>query len=326
MTQENYLKKELYDLIKTDENIFDFIQLGSLDGIWYWDLENSDNEWMSDGFWELFGIDPNTKEHKASEWQDIIFSEDLEVALANFNKHMEDPTYPYDQVVRYRHSDGSTVWVRCRGIIIRDEDGNPLRMLGAHTDLTELKKLQLELEKKNEELMKTQDEILELNNKLSKQALEDHLTGLYNRYAMDEIMKVEVEKANRNARPFVICMIDLNDFKSINDTYGHLIGDCVLKDFASRLNVLLRKQDTKARWGGDEFIVILPETTYDDALAVKDKMKNDMQSWHVMCKDEKISYSVSIGMSEFDIGEALMACIQRADEDLYGEKLKYKSK
>lgn len=135
----NYLKNELYDLIKKDPKIFDFLQSGSLDGIWYWDLDNPEQEWMSEGFWEVLGIDPTTKQHLSSEWQDLIFKEDLEVALENFNKHCENPDHPYDQMVRYRHSDGSTVWVRCRGIAIRDETGKPIRMLGAHNNVTSLK-------------------------------------------------------------------------------------------------------------------------------------------------------------------------------------------
>ena len=81
----------------------------------------------------------------ASEWQDIINQDDLKIALDNFVKHCEDVTHPYDQIVRYRHKDGSTVWVRCRGIAIRDETGKPIRMLGAHTDLTKLKRTEEEL-------------------------------------------------------------------------------------------------------------------------------------------------------------------------------------
>ena len=143
--ENNYLKEELYSLIKSDSELFDFIQDGSLDGIWYWDLEHPENEWMSDKFWEIFGYDPQTKKHLASEWQDMIFKEDLEVALDNFQKHYEDPNHPYDQIVRYRHKNGSTVWVRCRGIMIRDDSGKPLRMLGAHTDITKLKQTELKL-------------------------------------------------------------------------------------------------------------------------------------------------------------------------------------
>ncbi|MAE67090.1 MAG: hypothetical protein CMJ18_22755 [Phycisphaeraceae bacterium] len=148
----HYLKRELYQLVRRDPAIFEFLQNGSLDGIWYWDLENPEHEWMSHGFWELFGYDPADKPHLARSWQDMINPHDLETALENFNRHCADPKHPYDQLVRYRHKDGSTVWVRCRGLAIRDEHGKPVRMLGAHTDETALKQTEIELRRKTEEL------------------------------------------------------------------------------------------------------------------------------------------------------------------------------
>jgi PAS domain S-box-containing protein len=138
----HYLERELRHLIRTDPDIVRFLEQSSLDGIWYWDLENPDHEWLSPEFWRLFGYKPEEKEHLAAEWQDMIFPEDLATAVDNFNKHCANPDHPYDQLVRYRHRDGSTVWVRCRGIAIRDESGRPLRMLGAHNDFTELKRLE----------------------------------------------------------------------------------------------------------------------------------------------------------------------------------------
>ena len=138
MGSKHYLKEELYALIRTDPTIFEFIQKGSLDGIWFWDLESPEHEWMSPELWRLFGYDPDAMPHLASAWQDIIFEEDRKTALANFKAHCEDPSNPYDQIVRYRHKDGGTVWVRCRGVAIRDENGKPIRMLGAHTDVSAL--------------------------------------------------------------------------------------------------------------------------------------------------------------------------------------------
>ncbi|MFH1845162.1 MAG: PAS domain S-box protein [bacterium] len=135
-TTEHYLKAELYDLIQRDPSVFDFLQQGTLDGIWYWDIDSPENEWMSPGFWTTLGYDPAEMQHLASEWQDRIHPEDLAVALENFSRHCENPSHPYDQIVRYRHKNGATVWVRCRGVAIRDETGKPVRMLGAHTDLT----------------------------------------------------------------------------------------------------------------------------------------------------------------------------------------------
>ncbi len=107
---------------------------------------------MSPRFWEVFGYDPSEKTHKAAEWQDMIHPDDLTVALENFNKHCADASHPYDQIVRYKHRDGSTVWVRCRGIVIRDDDGNPMRMLGAHNEITTQKRTERQLERRVGEL------------------------------------------------------------------------------------------------------------------------------------------------------------------------------
>lgn len=129
MKDPNYLKKELYELIKTDEKIFDFIQESSLDGLWYWDLEKPEEEWMNPKFWAVLGYDYREMPHKTSAWQDIIYPEDLKLAHEKVSKHLENPDYPYDQTVRYTHKNGATVWIRCRGLAIRDQQGKALRML-----------------------------------------------------------------------------------------------------------------------------------------------------------------------------------------------------
>ncbi len=143
----NYLKKELYELIKEDASIFDFIQDSALDGLWYWDLENPEQEWMNPKFWKTLGYDPDKMPHLASAWQNIINQEDLKVAIENFKMHCADPNHPYDQVVRYTHKRGHDVWIRCKGLAIRNKDDAAIRMLGAHTDVSELKKVEQKLEK-----------------------------------------------------------------------------------------------------------------------------------------------------------------------------------
>ena len=150
----NYLKEELNELVQRDSYIFDFIQAGSLDGLWYWDLDNPQNEWMSPKFWQTLGYDPAEKQHLSSEWQDIIFQEDLKMALVNFEKHCENPDYPYDQIVRYKHKNGGTIWIRCRGIAIRDANKKPIRMLGAHTDITALKQAEADIRRLSDEYEK----------------------------------------------------------------------------------------------------------------------------------------------------------------------------
>jgi len=136
--EDHYLRRELYDLVRTDQQIFDFLQKGSLDGLWYWDLDRPEHEWMSARFWEVLGYDPAGMAHDPASWQDIIDQGDLATALENFERHCADAAHPYDQIVRYRHREGHTVTIRCRGIAIRDEAGRAIRMLGAHNDISEL--------------------------------------------------------------------------------------------------------------------------------------------------------------------------------------------
>ena len=136
MKDNHYLKKELYELVKTDSTIFDFIQESSFDGIWYWDLDNPEEEWMSPKFWSVLGYDYKAMPHKPSAWQHIINADDMKLAMELFMKHCENPEIPYDQTVRYTHKNGSIVWIRCRGLAIRDNEGKPIRMLGSHQDIT----------------------------------------------------------------------------------------------------------------------------------------------------------------------------------------------
>ncbi len=163
---EHYLKTELYELVRTDPAIFDFLQAGSLDGIWYWDVERPAEEWMSPRMKELFGYADHEVPNTSAWWQKHIFPEDLQVALDNFQKHCESPSHPYDQIVRYRHRDGSTVWVRCRGVAIRDETGKPLRLLGAHTDVTALKQAEQQLADRTAELERRTAQLKRSNEEL----------------------------------------------------------------------------------------------------------------------------------------------------------------
>lgn len=187
MKDSHYLKNEIYGLISSNPDIFEFLQNGSLDGLWYWDLENPENEWLNARFWELLGYDPVEKKHLAKEWQDLIDPEDLKIATDNFNKHCADPSHPYDQIVRYKHKNGKTIWVRCRGVAIRDEQGKPIPMLGAHNDLTQLK---------------------ELEENLRQMANTDALTGLANRRSFDNHFEWALKNRQRNSEALSIAIID----------------------------------------------------------------------------------------------------------------------
>ena len=141
----NYLKRELYDFMRSSDEIFDFIQAGSLDGVWYWNVEKPEDAWMSPRFKEVFGYRDDEVLNTFRWWQENILQEDLDITLENFSKHLADQRHPFDQIVRYRHKSGKVVWVRCRGIAIRNKDGKAIRVLGAHTDVTSLKEAEASL-------------------------------------------------------------------------------------------------------------------------------------------------------------------------------------
>lgn len=154
----HYLERELDELVRRNR-IWQHIRAGSLDGVWYRDLENPPHEWISPESWKLLGMDPATRAQAPSSWQELVHPDDLETAIRNFRAHCADPGHPYDQVMRYRHADGSTVWIRCRGIAIRDASGRPVRMLGAHTDVTRLKQAEERANRANYDAHEANEEL-----------------------------------------------------------------------------------------------------------------------------------------------------------------------
>ncbi|MFN2288157.1 MAG: PAS domain-containing protein, partial [Chromatocurvus sp.] len=154
MQKDHYLKTELYHRIREDSGLFDFIQHTCLDGLWYWDLQHPENEWMNARFWEVLGYDPDDMPNSPESWQGIINQNDLAVTVENLNRHLKDAEHPFDQTVRYTHRDGSTVWIRCHGRAVRDSKGQPVRMLGVHKDVTEFKEGEERLRQTAEESQK----------------------------------------------------------------------------------------------------------------------------------------------------------------------------
>jgi diguanylate cyclase (GGDEF)-like protein len=149
-----------------------------------------------------------------------------------------------------------------------------------------------------------------------KLATSDALTGLYNRRIGDVRLAAEAGRSQRHGRPLTVVAIDLNDFKQINDTYGHAAGDLVLREFAERLNGAIRVSDVAVRMGGDEFLVILPECPTGRV----DALLNRLQSIEVEFGGHKIPVSFSAGWVGYESGETPEQFLERADKTLYAEK------
>lgn len=152
----------------------------------------------------------------------------------------------------------------------------------------------------------------------------DHLTGAYNRRYFNKSLPVEFKRAERYKRNLSLLMIDLDNFKSINDQYGHIAGDGLLKNLVKITNRTLRKSDTLIRYGGEEFIVLLPETTMRNAIIVSEKLRKYIAknlSGLTKLKDQEIT--ISIGVSNYP-SEAYSAenLVEIADKQLYEAKRK----
>jgi diguanylate cyclase (GGDEF)-like protein len=164
--------------------------------------------------------------------------------------------------------------------------------------------------------------------KLEFQASRDELTGLYNRRHMLAEMERELHQAIRYDIPFSLVVIDLDFFKKINDTYGHAAGDVVLKHIANLLRKGVRAADVVGRWGGEEFLVLLPHCTADNALHAAGKWLDTVRSQPVvMPSGETISLTFSAGIAAFkkedasaSIHEVIDLLLARADERLYAAK------
>ncbi|HYH20749.1 MAG TPA: sensor domain-containing diguanylate cyclase [Azospirillum sp.] len=164
----------------------------------------------------------------------------------------------------------------------------------------------------------------------SRKALESHLewlattdplTGLANRNRFFTVAEVEMRRAERVARPVSVLMIDLDHFKRVNDTHGHEVGDAVLKAFARLSRAALRPQDLVARFGGEEFAVLLPETDRNGALAIAERLRAEAEGLRGDGVPPEVGVTVSIGVSEIDKAERTPdLALSRADRALYAAK------
>lgn len=161
-------------------------------------------------------------------------------------------------------------------------------------------------------------QIKQKSNLLEYQANHDQLTGLYNRQKFHNVFTKEIRRARRYATPLSLILFDIDNFKSINDTFGHTIGDEILKGVASFSAVNLRETDTIVRWGGEEFIALLPETSITTACDVAEKLREGIEQLEF--DSIKMPITVSFGVSSLKEDDSESSFIDRADEALYNAK------
>ncbi|AFG38415.1 diguanylate cyclase [Spirochaeta africana] len=178
------------------------------------------------------------------------------------------------------------------------------------TSLQILKSVEVE-----EELRSSQSQLAEANKVLENWAHRDPLTGLWNRRKAWDLMHYEADRSDRYGRPTGVIMIDLDLFKQVNDTYGHDVGDRMLVEVTGRLAELVRKQDILVRWGGEEFLVVLPETDQPGAEQLAEKMRSEIAGQRFEFAAEQLT--LSLGIAVRMPGQDWDQVIKRADDALY---------
>jgi diguanylate cyclase (GGDEF)-like protein len=181
----------------------------------------------------------------------------------------------------------------------------------------EIQRAYRELETGRHELTSMNDALTEANERLKRLATIDPLTGILNRRAIFEVLEKCVGSADRTGRDLSILMVDIDHFKQLNDMHGHIKGDIVLKSVANILKSASRMHDEVGRFGGEEFLVVLPDTGPEEAIAVAERIRREIQAH----EDEGLWVTVSAGVATYQIGfSSIEQFVDAADKALYESK------
>jgi len=224
-----------------------------------------------------------------------------------------DPTSQREHAIVTKSGDRRLIaWTHTSS---RDESGTPCHVVVFGHDATEQHRMQTSLENAKAKLEGA-------NIALARMATTDYLTGLLNRRQADLLFEREIARCRRSGKPLAVILMDLDRFKSINDTYGHEAGDVCLKHVADRLRDRLRASDIVARYGGEEFLFVLPETGRKDAIALADAIRRRIFEHTITYGDLKIQVATSAGVAVLDPGLDIPSheLVSRADQAMYHAK------
>jgi diguanylate cyclase (GGDEF)-like protein/PAS domain S-box-containing protein len=202
-----------------------------------------------------------------------------------------------------KKKNGDIYWESATISPVLDESGNITHYIAVKEDITEIKK--------------AHDDLKTLNQLLELQATTDALTGIFNRLKFDEMLMKEVSRSKRYNIPLSLVMFDIDHFKDINDTFGHHTGDVVLKELTSRISQHTRKHDYFARWGGEEFMILLTHTTLEPAVLFAESCRMQTEEMKI-CGLE--GFTCSFGVTELKNDDDIFSFTRRVDAALYKAK------
>lgn len=241
-------RKQADAALVTSEERWKFAIEGAGDGLWDWNIQTG-KAFYSSRYKTMLGFSEDEIGDTSDEWSKRIHPDDAPDVFAALQPYMEGKLGSAKVEFRMLRKDGSWMWTMGRGMVVeRDASGKPLRMIGTNSDITE---------RKQSEAM------------VSQLAYHDSLTQLPNRRLLVDRMSQAISASKRSGNYGALMMLDLDNFKPLNDAYGHFAGDLLLKEVAMRLIECVRETDTVARVGGDEFVVMLDKLEADKVVSTR---------------------------------------------------------
>lgn len=243
------------------------------------------------------------------DWATRMHPEDREWVV-NFCVSQSKSGVDHEADYRALTASGDYVWIRDVVHVVRDEAGEVEALVGFMFDISERKR--------------TEQELLRLQKELEELSLRDGLTGVANRRHLDQVLQREWERAQRHNQPLSLAIFDIDYFKQYNDCYGHLQGDECLKQVAQLLQAAIRSGDFLARFGGEEFVLVLPQTDRGAAQRVVQRCYERLAMADIAHRDspisEQLTFSCGLGSCLPGAIETLETFVERVDRSLYQAK------
>lgn len=288
-------RKQAEAALKASEERYALAAEGANDGLWDWDLKR-DRIYFSLRWLDMAGFTPNVLFDSPKAWFELVHPEDLAGFRKAIKSHLQGLTAHLKYTYRLLHKDGGYRWMLCRGRAVSDAEGKPYRMAGSQSDITRQKVAE---------------------EQLRHDMLHDSLTGLPNQTLFLEHLKSLLKMQEREpSLTYALILVDLDDFKVVNDSLGHVFGDRLLVKVGRRLKSCMRPSDTIARLGGDEFAMLLANTgNADEAMRFVGRIQSTLEHpFNIEGQEVFISTSIGIALatSEYRRTEELLRDVDTA--------------
>jgi diguanylate cyclase (GGDEF)-like protein/PAS domain S-box-containing protein len=272
--------------------------------------------YVNDKFCEISGYNRNELIGKPHS---IIRHPDMERGIFKDLWDTIKAKKPWHGIVKNMKRDGRQYIVDSTIIPILDVDGDVIEYMAVRHDITELEETKEQLRSINQAMKNKVDELHSMTSSLEEQANIDKLTGIYNRDKFEESFSFLIKDSHKRDRKLSLLLFDIDHFKDINDTYGHQTGDSVLKELTELISANIKTSDVFARWGGEEFVILLPDTDLDGSYLFAEKLRKLVKA-HDFTVIGRMS--VSFGVGELTEYENKTTLFEKVDKALYQAKNK----